>query len=240
MWDEVKAKPIEVEYTINPEDEALKTMPDRIVVTEEIEVPGDTENTDTSIPRKEIVKKVIRPTQKQKKMIDLFLDEKSPTFGNKTESYIKAYNNKNPNRSTQHTTAVQAFKAPQASQYLQAVLHQNNCTIQDRAAQLSRILDGRFTSETTYLDAAQEVKGKTVQGVTPSQALKAIDLLNKMDGTYTKREVEKEIAKDEYREFRKQQLRKMRNTLPPQRTVQPTEEPTDSIESPEVPEPQNA
>ena len=80
---------------------------------------------------------------------------------------------------------------------------------------LSRILDASATSETIYLDKDGEVRSTTRSTVTPTQQLKAIDLLNKMDGTYATREAEKDLIKDEYKQWRKQTLANMRRTAAP-------------------------
>lgn len=146
---------------------------------------------------------------KQRAFVHNYIDPDSDTYSNGTQSYKKVYNSHSDNGAA--ASATQLLNKPKIQSYIEEIMEQKNIGIQDRIAALAEITKGG--QKETVIESVNpetgKVKSKTVikSQIANSDRLKAIDIANKMDGTYSKADSLNKIAEKEFEGFRKHLFR---------------------------------
>ena len=142
---------------------------------------------------------IIKPAERA--FVENYISPESDTYNNGTKSAMAAYNNDNYNSS-----AVQAsdlLKKPKIQNLIREMTEKAGIGIQDRVDILATIARGKAVKLTEMVskDKKGEIKSTTLVKNQPSckDRINAIDVINKMDSTYTNAEAITRIAEDEYR-----------------------------------------
>jgi hypothetical protein len=129
----------------------------------------------------------------------------STTFGHGMKSYQEAY----PGTSDE-VAKVQASKLltdTNVSRSVAEIINSAGLGVEVRADSLKRIIShrdiGRVVSRVKRNEEEGTIETITESGPSHVATLKAIEVLNKMDGTYERGRVAADVARDEYRELRK-------------------------------------
>lgn len=154
-------------------------------------------------------------TLKQKRFVHNLVDPNSPTFSNQTQSYSEAYRRPVDDKNKYHAVAVDAsinMTKPKIQSYIEQVMEDLGVGVKDRVQKLRDISNLEYT-KTTIFKRNGKITGEKEESPSPTEAIRAIDTLNKMDGTYEKRRIEGELAKGEYELQRKELLKQMRKDM---------------------------
>ena len=140
-------------------------------------------------------------TPKQKLFADSYTDiTNKKTFGNGTQSVLKAYNTDKPD--TAKALAVEILASPNVQSYIEQLNAQAGNSIEERSKILAQVTSGTLVSQvsSTQYDKDGNVISRTVvdKGVPASQILRAIDLSNKVEGIYNRANVQEHVAKRAY------------------------------------------
>ena len=106
----------------------------------------------------------------------------NPCFGNQTRSAHKAYGYQDQAAAVKGSKLVRNTKVKVA---ISLLLERNGIGLRDRVATLASAARGELTSETIYRDRDGNIMKRVVTGLDP---LRAIDIVNRMDGTYQRAE----------------------------------------------------
>ena len=141
-----------------------------------------------------------KPNPKQLQFLKAYLDPKSPTFSNGTQSALSVYSHKSLKSAAAH--AHDTIRSPSVQMHMQAMLEELDISDTDCMVELSRVVHGTSEMTTTIKKQGQP---DTVITRTPSAGdkIKAIDLINKSTGKY---EMLHEAARSMARE-REQRMR---------------------------------
>lgn len=194
------------------EDIILQEHPDNGILRDKndlFEQFPDSGNTPISLPAKKI-----SVSLKQKAAVQYYTDPENPeTFGSKTNSYIKAYKPPDLERSILNKRASNIFQSQGVKYELDRILAEQNVEVKDRVKTLADIMSPKKPIKTVYYGKDGEQTSKVETDINPTTQLKAIEILNKMDGTYSKVELQKEVAMDQYKQYRKEQLKRIRQEI---------------------------
>ncbi len=152
--------------------------------------------------------------------VQAYGDPTSPTFANATQSYRKAY----PAASleTAQARGSTLLDRDRVAQSVTDVLNQAGLGIEFRTGTLKRLIShkdiGKVVSRVAH-DENGALVTTTEQGPAYRDQLKALDMMNKMDGTYSKSDAQVRVAEREYAELRK---RFFQGAKPKQRVVRDT------------------
>jgi hypothetical protein len=144
------------------------------------------------------------------KFIEYYLDPDSPSYGNASLSYKRVHTSCKPTTAMVNSWRIKTRYIG----YIQDLLALSETGIEVRLGVLSRILSGtyeRVVKTYTYDKAGKRrLSGETVSTPTLADTIKAIDILNKLDGTYTKQDIAAKAVSHELRDLAKQAIE--RNT----------------------------
>ena len=146
-------------------------------------------------------KKPGKPTLKQKDFADAYMDKDNPdTYGNGTQSALKAYNTESSNAANQ--IAMETLQSPTVQTYIEQINAAQGNSIEERSIVLAQVVNGSHIARThsTLRDSEGKVINKTEVVKEPSvkDILHAIDLSNKVEGVYNRASVQEHVAKREY------------------------------------------
>jgi hypothetical protein len=125
---------------------------------------------------------------KQSRFIEYLTNPKSPSYGNQTASYKRAYG-LNLSDSTAAAKASQAVRRDKVHSWIDAILRRQGVDTKARVAELALIAHNKSTPRTNTKIIEQGGKRKvitTTEQPTHSERLRAIDQLNKLSGDYVK------------------------------------------------------
>lgn len=154
---------------------------------------------DTDISEK-ILDSVRELTPRQREYVLAYCDKDSPTYGNKSASYNRAYHNQidgtypeHVPKSTIHTYASQLSKVPTVHSAIEKVLDSLQYGYTVRLSTLAQIGSGKYVSRSTSRQYDKDgnliYTSETTSTPKPGDAIKAIDTINKMTGAYTQAEL---------------------------------------------------
>ena len=149
-------------------------------------------------------------TLKQETFAKAYTTIGTKTFGNGRQSALLAYNAKNPE--TAGAIATETLSKPYVRSYIGQLLDEMDLGVEVRSRVVREVILGTQTptiTETTHPDGSITTT-KVTRPVSATARLKAVDLLNRMDGTYSRAGVEGEVARQEYAELRSRVIRQIR------------------------------
>jgi hypothetical protein len=127
-----------------------------------------------------------RLTLRNRQLLINYLSPDSPTYDNKTRSYMAAYGNSNPQSSA--TIASQQLSKPHMQAAINTILSKSRLQVQDRVDLLSSFAHGVCTPRKVkrqVIDKTGEIIDLTDSyEPTFTERLKAIDQVNKLAGDY--------------------------------------------------------
>ena len=127
----------------------------------------------------------------------------SSTFGHGMKSYQEAY--PGTSNDVAKVCASQLLTNPNVSRSVAEIINSAGLGVEVRADQLHRIISHRDIGQS--VSVVKRVEDKTITrtkaGPGYRDALKAIETLNKMDGTYDRNRAAADVAVAEYRDLRK-------------------------------------
>jgi len=137
-------------------------------------------------------------TLKQRTLVEAYTDPHSPTYGNKTQSYLRA--SPNVTYKTAGAEGVTTLAKPRVQLAVKEELEAIGIGRKVRNEVLRSIVSGshRQTVEQTYQDGDKIRKQTTISTPRAHDQVSAIRELNKIDGTYAEAAVAGDIARDEY------------------------------------------
>jgi len=147
----------------------------------------------------------------------------STTFGNATQSYASCH----PNASieTARREGWETLTRPHIAQSVIETINNAGLGVEVRADSIRRIIShkdiGRVVSRVKRNEEDGTVETVTESGPSHVATLKAIEVLNKMDGTYERGRVAADVARDEYRDLRKRFFTSQAPKAPQARTTVP-------------------
>ena len=125
-------------------------------------------------------------TTRQEAFVAAYIDTESSTFGNGTQAYLKAH--PGAKSTTANTESSRALANPKIQSAIDQALAKAGITIADRASALAEAIKGQATKEakTYHVVEGERVLTSVVEApaYTGRDKLQAIDLVNRMDGTY--------------------------------------------------------
>jgi len=123
---------------------------------------------------------------REKAFVSAYINTESPTFGNGTRSMLKAH--PGIKETTAGTLANRTLKRDKIQSAIDQALAKAGITIADRASALAEAIKGQATKEakTYHVIEGERVLTSVVEApaYTGRDKLQAIDLVNRMDGTY--------------------------------------------------------
>lgn len=138
-------------------------------------------------------------TPKQQLFIASYTDPSSDTFGIAYKSVEKAYGLKNGSAAVQGT---QLLKNNNIQAAIEARMAQYGAGLDVRLEKIADIIVGRHRTEGiiehTDADGTVTHRQRTSLGPRPIDVLKASDMIAKLDGTYEKHKLARDIASKEY------------------------------------------
>jgi hypothetical protein len=138
--------------------------------------------------------------------VQYYLDPDSDTYANAKQSYKRVHANVSDNTAGSYSNHIKHKYVG----YIQDLLYITETGIEVRLGVLSRILSGtheRVVRTYTYDKAGKRrLSGETVSTPTLADTIKAIDILNKLDGTYTKQDIAAKAVSHELRDLAKQAI----------------------------------
>jgi rubrerythrin len=149
------------------------------------------------------ISEIARRHHANPRKIEFILNYMSPdseTFGKDKESYLKAFGEWS------------SPKAPKdmlrrATNIIKDICELAGVSVDKRILALSKILRGEFKQETVtsrvYKDGKERVTHRVVRTPTAREIISLSDHLSKLDGTYTKEQIRKELMSDEVRALAK-------------------------------------
>ena len=133
-----------------------------------------------------------------------YLDPESPTYGNQTRSYLETH--ATDNYMAAAASATRLLKRDKIQRVMSEILADNRAGIADRVRLLSDIAHGTGRKKTDQY-AYDSKTGKerhtstVISDYTPTERVRAIDVLSRLAGDYEAHKVEGELAIVEYREL---------------------------------------
>lgn len=148
-------------------------------------------------------------TDKQKAFVAMYTDPDADTFLNATATAKKLV--RNPDSPAVGEYGYRWRHKPQVENAIQERLEANGFGMESRLQALAQIGNGVAKTEKEIVTKSGEVV--TIE-VRPSirERLQAIDLANKVDGTYSQQKIDVQTAIDESADLRKRILRDVTNT----------------------------
>lgn len=138
-------------------------------------------------------------TLKQKKLVEYYIDENSPTYDNKTQSAIKA----GYSARAASSTAVETLKSRNVLSYLDYYADKYGVGREVRMNILADAAKGNITQTITtkQLNANGDIERSTVVERTPTtkDRIQAVQEINKLTGAYNDAELQKEVASKTYK-----------------------------------------
>ena len=160
---------------------------------------------------------------REQAFVKAYADPASATFGNATQSYLQAY--KGVAYDTARTEGCNHLTKPYIAQSVIEVINNAGLGVEVRADSLKRIIShrdiGRVVSRVKRNQEDGTVETVTESGPSHVATLKAIEVLNRMDGTYERGRVAADVARDEYRDLRKRFFASQAPRAPQARTTVP-------------------
>jgi hypothetical protein len=163
------------------------------LATEPAEPAGDDTSPASSTP----VFDSLKPAQK--KAIELYVSPDSPTFSNGAGSYRAAY----PGARHPGTAAASMSRLLSNDKGQKAVaelMREHSVDSQHRIRRLREIMDGQEQTQ-TIANADGEIVRTVTTSPPQADALKAIDLLNRLDGSYAKAEQTVNVQAEAYKQL---------------------------------------
>ena len=148
-------------------------------------------------------------TLKQKTFAKAYTAIGTKTFANGRQSALLAYNAKNPE--TAGAIATETLSKPYVKFYISQLLDEIDLGVEVRSRVVREVIQGSQTptiTETTHPNGSVTTT-KVTRPVCATARLKAVDLLNRMDGTYSRAGVESEVARREYEDLRSRVMRQV-------------------------------
>jgi len=130
-------------------------------------------------------------------IIKNYVDPESPTYGNARRSY-EMVRPEHTNEASMVRCSQTFMANPNVKNAIEHLLEENGFGIQQRIKTLADIGTGRAVMEKEEVTKDGEVVVVQVQP-TFSERMKAVEIANKVDGTYAKLEAAREIAVDEHK-----------------------------------------
>lgn len=153
-------------------------------------------------------------TLKQRDFIANYTDINNPiTYSNGTQSVRQAYNYSSDN--TAAATASRMLTNNKVKSEIDRVLSELNMGTKVRLKVLNKVLTGSHRQKTmtrTTDKEGHEYTAITVKTPTASDALKAIDLLGKIDGTYDKNKAKADVVSADLKDIMRRHRRELTGT----------------------------
>jgi phage terminase small subunit len=150
-------------------------------------------------------------TTKQKAFAQNYIDPNSPTFGNGTQSALRAGYSKSGNKDVAKSIASETLRKPYVQTYMSALLDKIGLNHEVRLLALYDVITAKHrvtVTETEHSDGSKTVS-TTRAPVRDADRIKAIDVLYKVDGSYARAGAEGEAARKEYEDMRKRIMREV-------------------------------
>ena len=128
--------------------------------------------------------------------VQAYTDPDSPTYSNGTQSLLAV--KPNINYESARTMAVRKFANANVKTSIQEIFDKLNITKEVRADRLKSIIADGKTSKVTMYDGEGNIRQVIEQPIKAADVCKAVDLMNKMDGTYDEAALPAKLAEREY------------------------------------------
>jgi phage terminase small subunit len=169
---------------------------------------SDTKVKDKNPPAKEI-------NLQQQLFIDNYIDQSKDTFNNATQSYLAAYGNKS--YKSAQVQASRLLSKPIIQDTIEQLIEELNMGPKVRLKNIEAIITGKHRQETvtTSTDAdGKEYTSKTLKGPRASDVIKAVDLVEKITGTYDKNRAKADVVSTELKALIKRTRGKDQDSAP--------------------------
>lgn len=150
-------------------------------------------------------------TPKQQAFINYYTNINNPkTFGNATQSTIKAYNNNNHNYAKVQGSRLIANDNIKSE--IDRVLKELNLDSKVRLKAIKEVILANYKQETETIStdkAGNTYTAKTYKTPSARERLQAVDLIEKISGTYDKNKAKADIMSSELKSLIKQQRKEL-------------------------------